>query len=313
MCLLLFLLACQQPFGTSRQDLVGFRILTISATKTRDTIQTSAPTLIDGHLYSDESIRMEWWELEPLESIDAAVEQRVPDQVTPTPHWSSNTPRVGLQVTHPSGETRSGELDINGLPEFPTSLVLTETYLAPPSLSSPSDLEPDQRFQWDTSEGETAWRRLQITGVSTLSRWIGDGRFFELDATTTDWYQGDVGTDDDQVTLQPVDTAWSRWVVIAPSTTGEQPWIVATRVHDDSPAVRVGSLWLSAEAPSTEAYTAIVQRRDEAPFGIHLVPGNSGRPTPCEGRITALLTHECTRASWIGTTLTILPDEITGE
>ena len=103
--LLLAAAACQEPFGVARQDLVGDRVAALTVRDGTDgSVQASSALVVDGHLWSDTPVTLDWFQ---VASLDDAADRDVPDPVASGPVVSiprnAEAPVLALRATFPSG------------------------------------------------------------------------------------------------------------------------------------------------------------------------------------------------------------------
>ncbi len=266
---LLLALACQEPFGTDRHDLVGNRLV------------------VGGRLWSDQAVGLRWY-LVPSGDDDAVAALDPLDPPLAEGPWPALAPpaepeRLALLASYPDGsedraflELPAGGSDLGALDvewELLSGLDADTVEV--------EALDLDARAALATEPAEVlspgAFARLSAELATTVdglrARWMsvaGQGTWFELDDTTADWAAAEVVLDDDEVVERThLDAGVATLLVLAGGT--------ATRVLDldvgDAPSTRAGSRVMPiTPAPSGDApwVRGLLVADDDSPTGLAL-------------------------------------------
>lgn len=288
----LTLLACQEPFGTDRHTLEGFRIAALAAPggpPGSDTVPRPA-LIVDGRLWSDEPVELRWYWLD--DPNDLRHPHRLePVAVGPAPELVlPERPLLGLVAVAPDGSERAASLPLSDdpLPLEPLALTVGDLPLTIDAAEA-EDLALEARARLEPSPAGHAsvggFLRLSTSPVAR-TRWMATaGTWFELDATTADWAAGALVLDDDEVVerdplppslvsglvlgLQDARTTW-RAFDLAVGPVPEGLWVHGRFFPSDEPV---------PEGPVLATLTA----DDLAPSGLRLrdpVPVAPGEPAP---------------------------------
>jgi hypothetical protein len=207
---LLLLTGCQEPFGTDRHDLEGFRVAGLSASPAGGPAGTEiVPTValvVDGKLWSDDPVLLQWHWLNSGDVDEAEVITNADTPVATGPAPTLTMPdgpaTLFLLATSPDGSAEErvmldlgsvdatlGQLDINVRALDVMVDDLTE-----------DDYTLDARANWEQTEQSTipvgGFARIDVTADAdtTIHFMISGtaGTFFELDAHTADWATAEV-------------------------------------------------------------------------------------------------------------------------
>jgi hypothetical protein len=198
--LVLALLACQEPFGTDRHDLVGYRIAAVAAPVDGGIVRPRAAIVHDGRLWSDEPVPMRWsWVSDPEEAPGELIAEGPAPEIPLQDGW------LALEADFPDGtdvavvEVESAEAVAIG------AITLSTVELSVDDVTA-LQLAQDSRAGLDATAADFVppggFARLEaaVTGPEPMLRWMASGgAWFELDRTTADWAAGDLRVDDDEV------------------------------------------------------------------------------------------------------------------
>ena len=220
--ILFAIIGCQQPFGSDRHDLDGFRILGLHTTPaggiTGDRIEPRAHFVVDGHLWADQSIEQYWFWMDTSDpSVLAAKTKEMANATGAAPELfiPYRNAILGLLAIHPDGTenrsflaipaTQADNKDHGTILTFQTSQML--------STLSAEDLEIATRSEWDLVQSATfdndSFGRLEMYFNTAEQqayrvRWMSTmpfGTFFETTSSATDWAPASVTVDDDEVSV----------------------------------------------------------------------------------------------------------------
>lgn len=281
--MLALLLACQQPFGTNRHDLEGFRIAALAAEPaggpSGTSVQPSAAIVVDGQLWSDEPVDLAWYW---TDATDAAVRAAAGEPAATGPSPTLSLGGRLLLVATLDGEERRAFLD------------LPETADPAPALNGVDVLDLDVPYDaWTAADlalepraaregtptdaipsGGTARLAARIGTDQPFLRWMSTagGTFFELDAVTADWTAGSVTVDDEDVLAgDPVPDGRYALLALALGTRGNNAFAVRDFfVGDAAPGVFANDRFL----PASTSFSATLVRgtliADDGPSGLAL-------------------------------------------
>lgn len=282
MILLWSLLACQEPFGSDRHTLEGFRVAAVGLERPDDGPVHAHALLVDGgKLWADSPTTLAWsW----LEDPDQAADWTgVADHVGPWPELA--IPAGGgtllLVAIAPDGTERRAVLDVRGVPVVPPSVGPLAADRLPWSLSDLDDEELSIEARAEV-DGTPAWAvpadgflRIRESGerAETLS-WMGTaGTWLELDPQTADWTPGSLVLDDEEVEQTERGRPGVEAVVALRPTRAGGAW----RVHDlfvgdgpsDEDGAWVDGRWLPGAVPGWQIAT--LEPDDTVPLGLRAV------------------------------------------
>ncbi len=205
----LYLAACQVPYGTPRQALVGDRVAAITLHAESDGWRPAAWQIENGHGWTDEPPDLAWSWVGPSDDVDALTQA---DAVATGPWPLLNAPdtnpplRLALVARFPSGFEERAVLDVPGAAADElgaiTLAVLPERPLED---ATEEQLNLEARVAEVAQDGafvpEQTWARLSVdTSVHPAPhrlRWMATaGTFLELNATQTDWAPSTLVLDD---------------------------------------------------------------------------------------------------------------------
>lgn len=330
----LLLAACQAPFDADRHDLLGDRIVTILAEPAGglpgDTLEVSAPRVVDGALWSDEPVDLAWIWLTG-DVYDASADDADAIGPSPTLTLPEAPATLGLIATFPSGAERRAVLSLSTdgarTAERPTGVILAVVDDWTAETATEDDLEIEARRAASATAAaavpSSAFARLEATfGESPASRvrWMatgGDGHFLELDAARTDWAAADLTMDDLEIeTSVPAPPGPRSLVVLTVDDQGANALFTTELfVGDAQPGVRVADRWMQADPlPDAGWAVATLTADDQAPTGLRLTDvGASAGPgepwgtadIPCAPADQPfdpdwLFQGRCTRAELVG-------------
>jgi hypothetical protein len=291
MWLLWLAAGCQEPFGTDRHDLVGFRIAAVQAPSASpgDEIEPSVALIVDGRAWSPDNVDLRWFwvaEAEDLIDLDPLSE---PDAVGPEPLLvvPTDTRALGL-IALRNGDERRAVIEVpappRALPEVASvslsALPLQLSQLEGPELSVDArhDLEPTPASF--VEEGQLARLQASLDGDpgDAVIRWMSTaGTWFELDPLVADWVPGDLLLDDDELDGEPTALGPGPVTVLALAVgaPGETAWRATDVWVGQPPAgVRIGGRWMAVEpavAPAEgDAVRGVLTADDDAPTGFRL-------------------------------------------
>ncbi len=333
------LLACQEPFGTDRHDLEGFRIAAMTATADSDGVHPRAALVTDGHLWSHEPVTLEWHATDDPQQLapDRLAELGAPVATGPAPVLSGDTTGIGVVATWPSGEQRAAWLAVVPDRVRVDGVRLSVVEGAEVSTITGSELALASRRTWTTTQADF----VPIEGFARLVaivddpadppqlRWMATGEqgtFFELDATSTDWAAGRLLVDDDEVEERRSSTAGvSTLLALAVGPTGAADWAVRELwLGEPDGGIETSSArWMATDAtPEGRYLRGTLEASDSAPTGLVLTGVVEATPAigkpdpwsteglPCQGVAgpfdpSWLVDGRCTRSDVVGSTVVV--------
>jgi len=320
----LFLIACQEPFGADRHDLVGYRIAAVEVALDGEVARPRAALVSEGRLWSDLPPQLGWYLLDDADAI--ADSGTVPDAISPSPTLSLGTARVlGLRATWPDGTERLATLDLRGIARTGIRPEAIQAQPLPVDLGEEAlELGLEARRELVAEEGPLPTGGLlrltpeRVGGGDTV-RWMATtGTFLELDDHVTDWAHGQLALEDGLV---------EDW---APASPGVVSFLALSlgagagrfRAADlwmgpaDEPGTWVAGRWLPGEALVGPTWVTL-SADDDAPSGLRIA-GTVATPAepppgPCaaEGQaldLDVVLTGACARQELVGVPLLVEPD-----
>ncbi|TVQ92498.1 MAG: hypothetical protein EA397_06725 [Deltaproteobacteria bacterium] len=331
--------ACQEPFGATRRDLLGFRVAAITASSEGEGVRLGVATVVEGRPWSHDPVSFRWFALDnaTAESIaeldaDGPALAEGPAPLIPTGARSlalvaridDHEVRAVLHLAQDPATPRAlGGIQVFGLP-----LDLEAVEPGALSLASRRALQSTSAVDHVAPGG---FLRLQavIDEEDTLVRWMHTapgGTYLELDARTADWVAGTLRHSEDAIEVaepgprgprtllalalpEARDTAnaWAAreiWV-------GEPPrgvWTASGRflptdAQVDSPYVR-GTLIADDDAPTGLAL------QDVEPTFTPEDPGTEALPcaVPVEGPFDPdwMLAQRCARHDVLGARVVVV-------
>lgn len=293
--ILLTITGCQQPFGSDRHDLDGFRILGLHTTPsggiTGDEIEPRAHFVIDGQLWSDQSIEQYWFWMTTADPAtlasktkeDADAVGAAPELVIP---YRNAT--LGLLAKHPDGTEKRAFVTLPTTSRLSTDPGTILTFQTSQALSglTVDDLDIDQRAEWDLVQTPTfspdTFGRLEVYFNDTEQqpyriRWMSTGpfgTFFETTASTSDWAPAKVTLDDDEVSVGDTIANGPR-TFVALILDLEAPRTVQYRevwLGTPTPGVWIHGRWYAHDTPvdHTGLATVVFTEDDSAPTGLKI-------------------------------------------
>ncbi len=339
MWMMLLLWGCQEPFGERRQDLVGFRIasLTAPASAPGQPTEPEVSVVVEGQLWSDEPVSLHWHWVDPdpeavgsLSADDAPVATGAGPSLTRPPQeaW------LGLLAVAPDGEVARAFLD---LPTEPSDAVELE-HVSWSALDwdlrrvSGEDLSMDSRMQASAHEATSTSPHGFLRFSAAMShpaqdvtvRWMAtEGTWLELDPWTADWTPGHLVLDGDDVEEAIVGEPGSV-SVIALAIDGRGHGSALARdlwVGEAPQGMYIEGRWVGGE-PHEGWIQARLEADDASPSGLTLTdvtpvdPPSTDGPDPYGTDTMAcaqgapfdpnwLLQQRCTRAEVLGHTVTL--------
>ncbi len=205
----LYLAACQVPYGTPRQALVGDRVAAITLHAESEGWRAAAWRVEDGQPWTDELPNLAWSWVGPTDDVDALTEADAV-AIGPWPLLSApdaNPPlRLALVARFPSGFEERAVLDVPGAAAAELGAI-TLSILPDRPLGDATEehLNLEARVAELAQNGafvpEQTWARLSLDTSAHPApnrlRWMATGgTFLELDATQTDWAPSTLVLDD---------------------------------------------------------------------------------------------------------------------
>jgi len=289
---LLWLWACQAPFGSDRHNLQSDRVAAVTLQLDDATASPLPYDVIAGRPYTDEGVERLWFLLAPGDDPrDPDLLETEPDafELFPTfPRTDESQPLL-LATTFPSGWVERTVITVPALGVAPmeTPTGLTVQAIDGWTLTSPTEdeLDVEERAAAPTSPSDhvplSGWGRvtadLPTTANLVRTRWmqVGDrGTFLELNPTTTDWAAGQLLLDDLEIEeATPADAGPGTWLVVAlsddtsPTALAADVWVGAPL-----PGAWVHHRWMASDPPvEAEGFYRVTLRPDEsAPTGLRL-------------------------------------------
>jgi hypothetical protein len=261
---LLLLMGCQEPFGTHKQHLEGFRLLTVAfdpppPTDVQTSIGLHAVTLVDGHLWSDKVVQYRCGWLGQRGAADWPLEQLVPpvwEQTSEGPSGSLRLPGTdGLLIASlPDGTERRALFTVARTP------VLHEVKLQ----TEPVAMVGQHLVVDDISETTVG---LDHSWMSTSGTWV------QQSETQARWYPGQVVFDDEGLEVVGLDDSLpeghtSTLVGLTHLlASGGSVGIVDVHVGTlPEPGAWVDGRWLPGAIEGWQV--ALLTARDDAPLGL---------------------------------------------
>lgn len=294
--LLLTLLGCQEPFGSDRHTLEGFRVAGLRVDKTDDTVLPSALLVVDGRLWTESPVDLAWaW---VPERVDPAAWTGFADAVGPSPSLALPGPgqRLLLVAIAPDGTERRAVAEIP--PDFAASGV------GPLALDPGPQVEPAGTLLLsEDGPGETPLR------------WMGtSGTWFEQSTTSAEWTPARVVLEDGQV-VESTDgePGVASLIALRPL----HGWrVVDVAVGPVPDGARVGDRWLAGALVGPQHVR--LELDPDTPLGLRaadptaqpagaLPPGVGTGPCGADGRFDPddLVSTRCTVADYAGRTVAI--------
>jgi hypothetical protein len=323
------LIACQDPFGADRHDLVGFRIAAIEVhTPTPDRAYPRLAMIVDDRPWTDSQPLLSWFWLEHAEEltdIDALTE---PAGVGPRPDLFrvEGRPVLGLLARWGDEERRAFVTiaDERGIGAVPTDVSVHAVDVEEADLADPAraDIPSGERVQEVESAG---FVRMHAEGVPADGRvrWMATaGSFFEVDGATADWAASDIVLDGGEVESSvPEEDGAVTVVALSTGTTESRfaatdltigPGGLMTRTHGrllpglalDGPAIV--TLVADDSAPSGLSIADPEPSTADAPAGtsaLECFVGVAGTFDP-----NWLLEMRCSREAIAGARVLVVPD-----
>lgn len=294
------LIACQEPFGASRYDLVDDRVAALivepPGAAPGTFVRASAALSVAGRPWSDEPVDLRWSWVGSVAEVGALDAESPAHALGPSPALrvppGAGPAYLALLATFPGGFTERAFIEV---PREPVPALPPLTGLAP----SARVVAADEVVELEAGFADPVDPAPRLRWMSTGGR----GTFVERTRTAADWLAAEVRFDDgEEESREP---------------TPEGPvTVLALAIGDGAGnAVRAEDLWLGeapvgawladgrflpAEAPvGPGAWDATLVADDEAPWGLALadVAPAAGAP-PLD--LDALLTGRALRAELVG-------------
>ncbi len=287
---LVALLACQEPFGTGRHDLVGFRIAAVSApaAEAGEEIRPSAAFVVDGRPWSPDPVDLAWYWVRTDEDVLAIDPLTPADGFGPAPDLVVPERRRRLALVARRGDQeRRAFVDLApGPPTLPPieGFVLERLDLDLGAAEGP-ELLLDARRALEGAPADTivpgGVARLRAEGDDAdgaIVRWMSTaGTWFELDATTADWAAADLWLDGEEIEGEVTPIGAGVVTILGLRVGGDgQTSFRATEVHvgDRGPGVWTRGRWLPTDAPVDwspgQAVRGTLRADDTSPIGLVL-------------------------------------------
>lgn len=288
--LVLLALGCQEPFGTDRHDLEGFRIAAVAvsppAAAPGDVVVPHAVVITDDHPWSDVRPTLRWHWVDTTRDAVATLGPATPADAegpAPTLVVPDDRRRLAVVATHGAAVYRAF-LDLPAAAE-PIALdgvdlgaldlavdTVTAEALTPDAraalAATPTDVIPRGGFGRFTAR----------TGDATpFLRWMSTagGRFFELDRTNADWAAGDITVDDEDVIVgDALPDGAHTLLALAIGDDGASAFALRDFAVGEAPAaLRTPSdRWMTAAAPVSAGWWSVALAADDAsPTGLAVV------------------------------------------
>ncbi len=288
---------CQVPYGPGRHDLVGDRIVAISASPAGgaagDAIEMRALLLEDGHLWHEAPLELSWGFVDPNQP--EAAEDFDPGAAIafgPRPSLTlpeGDTARVALAATFPSGTTLRGYLDLPvGAPSSPITLdafsvvrvdALSVEALGTGDLPAES-LDLAARRELTSAPGAIApgdFARLTIAAPdATRVRWMSTagqtGTFYELDDRATDWAAGHILRDDEDIEeATPIAPGPQTFIALVVDDAGSVAWRAQDLAIGELDAqLIVGGRFMGPASEASGLVRGTLVADDTLPAGVRL-------------------------------------------
>jgi hypothetical protein len=332
------LAACQEPFGTDRHDLVGFRVAGVRVQAEGDDLRAGAAVIVQGRPWSDAPIHLAWHLVDDL-STDHIVSLDPADAVAdgPTPLLTDWADRGGVALVATHGDSRYyAVIDLSGAVGPSPALTRIDTLANPLRIDSfeADDLSLEARrtaADGDPvdaiSPGDFVRLRANVDEAVRI-RWMitaPGGTFLELDRRTTDWAAGAFVVDDDEVEERTIGVAGPRTLLalaLDPELGGANRWVAHDLWVGEPPVgIRTPSgRWLRTDTAVAGPFVrGTLAAADGDPTGLRLTgaesvdvdtdPGTDGLAcaVPVSGRFdpTWLLEQRCARADVLGATVVV--------
>lgn len=207
---LLLLTGCQEPFGTDRHDLEGFRVAGLSASPAGGPAGTEiVPTValvVDGQLWSDDPVSLQWYWLSSgdVDEAEAITNADTPVATGPSPTLTmpDGPATLFLLATSPDGSAEERVmLDLGSVAATldPLDINVHALDVMVDDLTA-DDYALKARGQWEQTNQSSipvgGFARIDVMGDSDTTVYfmvVGTaGTFFELDAYTADWATAEV-------------------------------------------------------------------------------------------------------------------------
>jgi hypothetical protein len=294
----LTLLACQEPFGADRHDLVGFRIaaVTVPAAEPGEAVVPRVALVVDGRPWAPVPAALRWTWVADADEVATLDPQAPADGVGAAPSLTvpDGRPVLALIATAQGQEARAF-VTVPSPPAALDPIAGFEVAALPLSVEdvTAEALQLDARRRLDPvpadpiDPGGFARLEAEVPG-DPLVRWMATaGTFFELDRRTADWAAGELRLDGDEVDEDfpriAIDPGWVTVLALALSdgeTTFEAvdlPVGLAGR----PPGLWLGGRFLPADAEISvgagEQVRGTLRADDASPCGLTLT---GGRPEP---------------------------------
>lgn len=328
---ILLALACQQPFGTDRHDLNGFRLAALRVRAADGVVHPEAVVVQGGRLWSDRAPILTWGWLDHPDDIGKFDETWGGDDqgTAPTLAWDGTERWLGVVAQSTDGELYRAALRVPAegaaLPDLGGVEVAAVEGL---TLNTVQAEDLDARENWTTradatlAPGDFALFSATIP-ENAFTRWMslgGAGTFIERDAASTHWVAGELERDDETLTDRtPLAPGLVSFLTLAlDPDTGGTDFALWEHPIGEAPATLIltGGRHLPADEPQAGLLLqGVLAADDTSPCGLRLteiMPATAPLPPPeCTGGVPfhpdALATARCTRASLTGQMITVQP------
>ncbi|MBN2799044.1 MAG: hypothetical protein JXX28_07840 [Deltaproteobacteria bacterium] len=328
---ILWLLACQQPFGIDRHDLEGTRVAALRARTTSEggvpVVHPEAVFVQGGRLWADEAPAMVWGWVETPDALGALGAGWEGDVQGPAPALplDEDAGWIGLIASTADGAISRAALryPVEARPELGPIAVSRVDDLTLSTLEA-ADLEAEARGAWAvTPEGPLQPGDIALLGASLAegqwTRWMaldGAGTFAELDAERSHWIAGEVDLDAiDTATRSPVDPGVVSFLTLALDPSGGSDFALWDLAVGDAPTglftatgrflatdTQVSGPWVSGTLVADDTAHSGLRLEGTA----HAAPPDPVQLPPCAPTGATsfdpnwLATARCTRAELIG-------------
>ncbi|HND33377.1 MAG TPA: hypothetical protein PLA94_25435 [Myxococcota bacterium] len=304
--MLVFLLACQEPFPEDRHDLVSFRIAAITAEQTTDGLRPRALLSSSEGFYHSEAPRLLW-------TLGDQVQEGA------RPLFANPVYPLELHLRAELGEL--AEEAVYPLTEAPIPPVVEGWSRARVDLKLEDAGKPieERRLEGEDLPVEPGGAVQVGLQTEARSRWMGTGgEFAELDAQNSTWFAGNYLLDDDEVEeAAPVGEGLYQLVALSFDEKGGNRLSFIDVAVGESTVMAVGGRLLPVDSPLAQAgwyeatFTAADSRTGFTLTGLQPVADASSAAALCgEAAGTAfdplwLLDGACGRDDLEGTSVVV--------
>lgn len=271
------LVACQEPFGTDRHDLVGFRVAAMSVppASAGQSVEPRVGLIVDGRPWADRATELGWWwvaDPKEAEQLDLDDPEAPPEASGVAPSLVVPEDRRVLALVARSGsEVRRAVLAVAEPPSTltPPGPISVSGLAVEVATATAEQLAIDARRNEATTGPVDAvapgdFARLSAAGdeaTGGLIRWMATaGTFFELDPRTTDWVAGELRLDgdeiDEDVPRTETEPGWVTFLALAVGAPGQTAFRATDLLVADDPAAVGDGLWVGGRFVPTDASVA---------------------------------------------------------